>query len=53
MGEECGWEGVCRAEGNRGGKMGQLIAYSIKYIIKKDSIYICFDILFSFNVEGF
>ena len=25
-GGEFGWEGVCRAEGNRGGKMGQLIA---------------------------
>ena len=23
-GWECGWEGVCRAEGNKGGKMGQL-----------------------------
>ena len=23
-GGEYGWEGVCRAEGNKGGKMGQL-----------------------------
>ena len=23
-GGECGWEGLCKAEGDKGGKMGQL-----------------------------
>ena len=23
-GRKCGWEGVCRVEGNKGGEMGQL-----------------------------